>query len=205
MSRTAIIFVEYKKSTESKWNLFAPLIPKNQIQYSYPEPLSEDIIINGTPYAYAFLDEKQGIIRDLLDDNDISFNRRGFPPNLSEQLNEYLNRIDLEGCWGKSYVDFAELYTCLADKESWAKSKISKYSSKKDYEVINAKLDALLANVKYEENKITDEHEDILLEYEEYLDNIQWIYRYIHSIQDMIQFCTNSISDYHYRLIYFMC
>lgn len=203
MSRTAIIFIEFKKSIESEWNLFAPLIPKNQINYNYSEPLTDDIIINNIKYVYAFQDKKQGIIRDLLDDDNISFNRRGFPPNLSKQLNEYLNKIDLDGCWGKSYVNFDELYSCLSDKESWAKTQISKYSTKKDYEIINSKLDAILNNIKYKEIKL--ENDDMLTEYEEYLDDIQWIYRYIHSIQDMIRFCTNSIETYNYRLIYFMC
>ena len=75
MSRTAIIFIEFRENSSKPWELFCPLMKKSHQEYQNGYQLGDETI-NGEVYTYVFNDEKQGDIRDYLDDNYYDFNMR---------------------------------------------------------------------------------------------------------------------------------
>lgn len=216
MSRTAIIFIEFRENSSKPWELFCPLMKKSHQEYQNGYQLGSETI-NGEEYTYVFNDEKQGDIRDYLNSDDYVFNRRGFPKDMSDALDKYLTNIklkgDLEGTWGHSYVTIDEFKNAIRKDKEKLDSWFTAYSTNDQFKIIKQKLDGILeylkyskVNIKLDEPENDDDDWDAVEEYQDQLNGYNWSLQYLESIEQMVAFCTSSWEGNHeIRLIYFIC
>ena len=109
MSRTSVIYIEYRKNPNSPWRWIRPMMPSQDVQWANREP-EYMVDVNGNdnkqPYKFVYELAKQGTIRDLFNDHDVEFNDRGFPSDMSDELKYFIetHADEFEGIWGKSYA-----------------------------------------------------------------------------------------------------
>ena len=88
MSRTSVMYIEYRKNSNSPWRWIHPLMPTQDIDWAEDDPgymVDTTGTDNKEEYKFVYELDKQGTIRDLLNDYDVDFNERGFPKDMSEE------------------------------------------------------------------------------------------------------------------------
>ena len=165
--------------------------------------------------------DKQGTIRDLLNDYDVDFNERGFPKDMSEELKKFMESDPerFDGIWGKSYASLHEIIDCVnlkiktteAHKQECmnTQNNISIHQKlnliMKSLGGINVQSDLLNDAVNKEESEDEDNY-DYIQEYDELIDDYKWCLSFFEGINQIVDFCTNSWTDAtDIRIIYFTC
>ena len=224
MSRTAIIYYEYKQKGETDWKLFAPLVKKSELYLNYHELLKPNVVINGEEYVYSFQDDIQGTIRDYCDDDDQDFYRRGFPNDMSTELKTYLDREKnnggLDGTWSHSWVTIDEFISAIEKDKLRNLKQIEEYTAKSDFTKLNDKVDKIIQYLYNKNNEpinlLTQTHSDnggnyndfidYIAEYEEENDCLDYAKEYLEGIKQTIAFALNGWNDsFDIRLVYFIC
>lgn len=227
MSRTSVIYIEYRYTKDSPWRWIRPLMPKEDVHYMESEPqYMVDVYGNGNKFPYKFTYEltKQGCVRDLLNDYDVDFNKRGWPSDLSIDLQDYINKNPdaFDGTWGHSYATLNEITNVLtATIERWQKYK-QEYINKKENTSLHDKIDAILKfhtgrisideinstilDVKLDNDDDEYGYEDAIAECNELIDDYEYTRSFFYGIQQIVDFCTNTWSDEsNIRIVYFTC
>lgn len=220
MSRTSILYFEYKRKGTSEWKLFAPLVKKSELYLDYHYNLVDTPInINGEEYIHSFQDDIQGTIRDYLNDSHQEFNDRGFPKDMSSELAMYLERQekndDLFGTWGHSWVNLDEFIKAIEKDIAYNKEKIDEYTSKSEFERVHDKLDIILKKLN-NETIITKTKQDdpdsyydyleYIAEYKEELECLEYAKQYLEGVELMISIINNAwVDTYDIRIVYFTC
>ena len=229
MSRTTVMYIEYRKNNDSPWRWVRPLMPSQDIDWAEDEPgYMVDINGNDNKEEYKFVYElsKQGIVRDLLNDNDVDFNGRGFPKDMSEDLKKFIESDPerFDGIWGKSYASLQEMIDCVNLKIKEIESRKQEYINKQNNATIHQKLDLImksLGGINVQEDllnnafkdKSNDEDEDMydddydyIGEYDDMIDEYKYCLNFFAGINQIVDFCTNSWAfETNIRIIYFTC
>lgn len=223
MSRTSVMYIEYKKNSKSPWRWVRPLMPSQDVDWAEKEP-SYMVDVNGTgnkeEYKFVYELSKQGTIRDLFNDNDIDFNDRGFPEDMSEELKKYIesNPDQFDGIWGKSYASLQEIIDCVNLQIKEVECHKQEFMNKHNNVTIHEKLDLIMKSlggiyvqqelINKSNNKDTDDmdYNEFILEYDEIIDDYKWCLGFFTGINQIVDFCTNTWSDAsNIRIIYFTC
>ena len=176
---------------------------------------------NKEEYKFVYELDKQGTIRDLLNDYDVDFNERGFPKDMSEELKKFMESDPerFDGIWGKSYASLQEIIDCVnlkiktteAHKQECmnTQNNISIHQKlnliMKSLGGINVQSDLLNDAVNKEESEDEDNY-DYIQEYDELIDDYKWCLSFFEGINQIVDFCTNSWTDAtDIRIIYFTC
>ena len=222
MSRTSVMYIEYRKNNDSPWRWVRPLMPSQDIDWAEDDP-GYMVDTNGTEnkeeYKFVYELSKQGIVRDLFNDNDVDFNGRGFPKDMSEDLKKFIESDPerFDGIWGKSYASLQELIDCVNLKIKEIESRKQEYINKQNNATIHQKLDLIMKSLggidvqadllndasKKEESE--DDY-DYILEYDELIDDYKWCLSFFEGVNQIVDFCTNSWEDAsNIRIVYFTC
>lgn len=223
MSRTSVLYIEYRKNDKSSWRWVRPLMPAQDVQWSSKEP-EYMVDINGNdikePYKFVYELSKQGIVRDLFNDHDVDFNDRGFPTDMSIELKNFIDSHpdEFEGIWGKSYASLKEIADCIElqikEAETHKQEHINKENNTTIHEKLNLIMQALggidvqsdLFNKSRNEDMSDDDYCDYILEYDEIIDDYKYCLSFFEGINQIVDFCTNSwTDDTDIRIIYFTC
>ena len=229
MSRTSVMYIEYRNNSDSPWRWVRPLMPSQDIDWAEDEP-GYMVDINGTgnkeEYKFVYELSKQGIVRDLLNDNDVDFNGRGFPKDMSEDLKKFIESDPerFDGIWGKSYASLQEMIDCVNLKIKEIESRKQEYINKQNNATIHQKLDLImksLGGINVQEDllntafkdKSNDEDEDMydddydyIGEYDDMIDEYKYCLNFLAGINQIVDFCTNSWAfETNIRIIYFTC
>ena len=165
--------------------------------------------------------DKQGTIRDLLNDYDVDFNERGFPKDMSEELKKFIEgdpeRFD--GIWGKSYASLQEIIDCINLKIKTTEAHKQECMNTQNNVSIHQKLNLIMKSLgginvqsdllndafKKEESEDEDNY-DYIQEYDELIDDYKWCLSFFEGVNQIVDFCTNSWTDEsNIRIIYFTC
>ena len=224
MSRTSVMYIEYRKNSNSPWMWIRPLMPAQDIDWAEEDPgymVDTTGTDNKEEYKFVYELDKQGTIRDLLNDYDVDFNERGFPKDMSEELKKFMESYPerFDGIWGKSYASLQEIidYVNLKIKTTEAhkqecmntQNNVSIHQKlnliMKSLGGINVQSDLLNDASKKEESE--DEYDyDYIREYDELIDDYKWCLSFFEGINQIVDFCTNSWTDAtDIRIIYFTC
>lgn len=224
MSRTSVMYIEYRKNSNSPWRWVRPLMPAQDIDWAEEDPgymVDTTGTDNKEEYKFVYELDKQGTIRDLLNDYDVDFNERGFPKDMSEELKKFMESYPerFDGIWGKSYASLQEIidYVNLKIKTTEAhkqecmntQNNVSIHQKlnliMKSLGGINVQSDLLNDASKKEESE--DEYDyDYIREYDELIDDYKWCLSFFEGINQIVDFCTNSWTDAtDIRIIYFTC
>lgn len=227
MSRTSVIYIEYRKNPNSPWRWIRPLMPAQDVQWANTE--SEYMVdVNGNdikePYKFVYELAKQGSVRDLFNDHDVEFNDRGFPSDMSIELKKFMDSHpdEFDGIWGKSYASLKEITDCIELQIKEAEAHKQEYINKDNNTTIHEKLNYILKflsgekdleQLKYfildvdnSEQRDDDYYCDYILEYDEIIDDYKFCLSFFEGINQIVDFCTNSwTDDTDIRLIYFTC
>lgn len=224
MSRTSVMYIEYRKNSNSPWRWIRPLMPAQDIDWAEEDPgymVDTTGTDNKEEYKFVYELDKQGTIRDLLNDYDVDFNERGFPKDMSEELKKFMESYPerFDGIWGKSYASLQEIidYVNLKIKTTEAhkqecmntQNNVSIHQKlnliMKSLGGINVQSDLLNDASKKEESE--DEYDyDYIREYDELIDDYKWCLSFFEGINQIVDFCTNSWTDAtDIRIIYFTC
>ena len=224
MSRTSVMYIEYRKNSNSPWRWIRPLMPAQDIDWAEDDH-SYMVDTTGTDnkeeYKFVYELDKQGTIRDLLNDYDVDFNERGFPKDMSEELKKFMESDPerFDGIWGKSYASLQEIIDCVnlkiktteAHKQECmnTQNNISIHQKlnliMKSLGGINVQSDLLNDAVNKEESEDEDNY-DYIQEYDELIDDYKWCLSFFEGINQIVDFCTNSWTDaIDIRIIYFTC
>ena len=223
MSRTSVLYIEYRKNDKSPWRWVRPLMPAQDVQWSSKEP-EYMVDINGNdikePYKFVYELAKQGIVRDLFNDHDVDFNDRGFPTDMSIELKNFIDSHpdEFEGIWGKSYASLKEIADCIELQIKEAETHKQEYINKENNTTIHEKLNLImqalggidvqsdLFNKSRNEDMSDDDYCDYILEYDEIIDDYKYCLSFFEGINQIVDFCTNSwTDDTDIRIIYFTC
>ena len=223
MSRTSVLYIEYRKNDKSPWRLIRPMMPSQDVQWSSKEP-EYMVDVNGNdikePYKFVYELAKQGIVRDLFNDHDVDFNDRGFPTDMSIELKNFIDSHpdEFEGIWGKSYASLKEITDCIELQIKEAETHKQEYINKDNNTTIHEKLNLImqalggldvqsdLFNKSRNEDMSDDDYCDYILEYDEIIDDYKYCLSFFEGINQIVDFCTNSwTDDTDIRLIYFTC
>ena len=224
MSRTTVMYIEYRKNSNSPWRWVRPLMPAQDIDWAEDDPgymVDTTGTDNKEEYKFVYELDKQGTIRDLLNDYDVDFNERGFPKDMSEELKKFMESDPerFDGIWGKSYaslqeiIDFVNLKikTTEAHKQECmnTQNNVSIHQKlnliMKSLGGINVQSDLLNDAVNKEESEDEDNY-DYIQEYDELIDDYKWCLSFFEGINQIVDFCTNSWTDAtDIRIIYFTC
>lgn len=220
MSRTSVLYFEYKEKSAWEWKLFAPLVKKSDLYLDYHYLLRDPVVIDGEEYVHSFQDDIQGTIRDYLNDNYREFNYRGFPKDMSPELSAFIEKQKknegLDGSWGHSWVDVDELINVIKDDYNRNKESICSYTSKSEFTKLHDKLDIILKTIKKEtitSTTNTDDNEDTNYDYIEYINELteeneclDYAREYLEGVKLMIAILNNAWPDtYDVRIVYFTC
>ena len=224
MSRTSVMYIEYRKNSNSPWRWIRPLMPAQDIDWAEDDPgymVDTTGTDNKEEYKFVYELDKQGTIRDLLNDYDVDFNERGFPKDMSEELKKFMESYPerFDGIWGKSYASLQEIidYVNLKIKTTEVhkqecmntQNNVSIHQKlnliMKSLGGINVQSDLLNDASKKEESE--DEYDyDYIREYDELIDDYKWCLSFFEGINQIVDFCTNSWTDAtDIRIIYFTC
>ena len=224
MSRTSVMYIEYRKNNDSPWRWVRPLMPAQDIDWAEDDPgymVDTTGTDNKEEYKFVYELDKQGTIRDLLNDYDVDFNERGFPKDMSEELKKFMESDPerFDGIWGKSYASLQEIIDCVnlkiktteAHKQECmnTQNNISIHQKlnliMKSLGGINVQSDLLNDAVNKEESEDEDNY-DYIQEYDELIDDYKWCLSFFEGINQIVDFCTNSWTDAtDIRIIYFTC
>ena len=229
MSRTSVMYIEYRKNGDSPWRWVRPLMPSQDIDWAEDDPgYMVDINGNDNKEEYKFVYElsKQGIVRDLFNDNDVDFNGRGFPKDMSEDLKKFMESDPerFDGIWGKSYASLQEVIDCVNLKIKEIESRKQEYINKQNNATIHQKLDLIMKSLgginvqeellnnafkdtsNDEDEDMYDDDYDYIGEYDDMIDDYKYCLNFLAGITQIVDFCTNSWSfDTNIRIIYFTC
>lgn len=223
MSRTSVLYIEYRKNDKSPWRWIRPMMPSQDVQWSSKEPeYMVDVNRNDIKEPYKFVYElaKQGIVRDLFNDHDVDFNDRGFPTDMSIELKNFIDSHpdEFEGIWGKSYALLKEITDCIELQIKEAETHKQEYINKDNNITIHEKLNLImqalggldvqsdLFNKSRNEDMSDDDYCDYILEYDEIIDDYKYCLSFFEGINQIVDFCTNSwTDDTDIRIIYFTC
>lgn len=223
MSRTSVLYIEYRKNDKSPWRWVRPMMPSQDVQWSSKEP-EYMVDVNGNdikePYKFVYELAKQGIVRDLFNDHDVDFNDRGFPTDMSIELKNFIDSHpdEFEGIWGKSYASLKEITDCIELQIKEAETHKQEYINKDNNTTIHEKLNLImqalggldvqsnLFNKSRNEDMSDDDYCDYILEYDEIIGDYKYCYSFFEGINQIVDFCTNSwTDDTDIRIIYFTC
>lgn len=223
MSRTSVLYIEYRYNDKSPWRWVRPLMPSQDVRWSDKEP-QYMVDVNGTgnkePYKFAYELSKQGIIRDLFSDHDVDFNDRGFPNDMSEDLKKFMESDpdQFDGIWGKSYASLKEIIDCINLQIKETESHKQEYMNKQNNVTLHHKLNLImrslggidirseLIDMSRDEDMSDEDYCDYILEYDELIDDYKYCLSFFEGINQIVDFCTNSWTDESdIRIIYFTC
>ena len=223
MSRTSVLYIEYRKNDKSPWRWVRPMMPSQDVQWASKEP-EYMVDVNGNdikePYKFVYELAKQGIVRDLFNDHDVDFNDRGFPSDMSIELKNFIDSHpdEFDGIWGKSYASLKEITDCIELQIKEAEAHKQEYINKDNNTTIHEKLNLImqalggldvqsdLFNKSRNEDMSDDDYCDYILEYDEIIDDYKYCYSFFEGINQIVDFCTNSwTDDTDIRIIYFTC
>lgn len=224
MSRTSVMYIEYRKNGNSPWRWVRPLMPAQDIDWAENDP-GYMVDTNGTDnkeeYKFVYELDKQGTIRDLLNDYDVDFNDRGFPTDMSEELKKFIESDPerFDGIWGKSYASLQEIIDCVNLKIKTTEAHKQECMNTQNNVSIHQKLNLIMKSLgginvqsdllndasKKEESEDEDDY-DYISEYNELIDDYKWCLSFFEGINQIVDFCTNSWTDEsNIRIIYFTC
>ena len=87
MSRTSVLYIEYRKNNASPWRWVRPLMPSKDIDWAEKDP-GYMVDTNGTDnkeeFKFVYELSKQGTIRDLFNDYNVEFNDRRYVRRFKE-------------------------------------------------------------------------------------------------------------------------
>lgn len=223
MSRTSVLYIEYRKNDKSPWRWIRPMMPSQDVQWASKEP-EYMVDVNGNdikePYKFVYELAKQGIVRDLFNDHDVDFNDRGFPADMSIELKNFIDSHpnEFEGIWGKSYASLKEITDCIGLQIKETEAHKQEYINKENNTTIHEKLNLImqslggldvqsdLFNKSRNEDMSDDDYCDYILEYDEIIDDYKYCLSFFEGINQIVDFCTNSwTDDTDIRIIYFTC
>lgn len=227
MSRTSVLYIEYRVNDKSPWRWVRPMMPSQDVQWSSKEP-EYMVDVNGNdikePYKFVYELTKQGIVRDLFNDHDVDFNDRGFPTDMSIELKNFIDSHpdEFEGIWGKSYASLKEITDCIELQIKEAETHKQEYINKDNNTTIHEKLNYILKflsgekdleQLKYfildvdnSEQQDDEYYCDYILEYDEIIDDYKYCLSFFEGINQIVDFCTNSwTDDTDIRITYFTC
>ena len=228
MSRTSVMYIEYRKNDDSPWRWVRPLMPSQDIDWAEDDPgYMVDTTDNKEEYKFVYELSKQGIVRDLFNDNDVDFNGRGFPKDMSEELKKFIESDPerFDGIWGKSYASLQEVIDCVNLKIKEIESRKQEYINKQNNATIHQKLDLImkslgginvqadLLNVAFKKEESEDNSEDdydydydYIGECDDMIDDYKYCLNFLAGINQVVDFCTNSWAfETNIRIIYFTC
>ena len=197
MGSCSSIYIEFKKRGDQQWYLLEGIVPLDYRDRSYcGEDDSHDsnhaVEIGGVKMCRMFNIVRQGDVRDLLAGHDAPFNDRGFPDDLSPELQSYLDE---------------RLEKCKA-------SILSEHSKQLSYG-ISDKLDAILAAVsgkamKPKKGRVDEEYIDQgeMLDFYmgEELNEILWLREFASGLGLVYEFLTDEwFSEKSLRLEFYSC
>lgn len=224
MSRTSVMYIEYRKNGNSPWRWVRPLMPAQDIDWSEDDPgymVDTTGTDNKEEYKFVYELDKQGTIRDLLNDYDVDFNDRGFPKDMSEELKKFMESDPerFDGIWGKSYASLQEIIDCVNLKIKTTEAHKQECMNTQNNVSIHQKLNLIMKSLgginvqsdllndacKKEESEDEDDY-DYIREYDELIDDYKWCLSFFEGINQIVDFCTNSWTDEsNIRIIYFTC
>ena len=222
MSRTSVMYIEYRKNSNSPWRWIRPLMPSQDIDWAEDDPgymVDTTGTDNKEEYKFVYSLDKQGSVRDLLNDYDVDFNERGFPKDMSEELKKFIESDPerFDGIWGKSYASLQEIIDCINLKIKTTEANKQEYMNKQNNVTIHQKLDLImkslgginvqsdLLNGAFKKEESEDDY-DYIPEYNELIDDYKWCLSFFEGINQIVDFCTNSWADEsNIRIIYFTC
>ena len=224
MSRTSVMYIEYRKNSNSPWRWVRPLMPAQDIDWAENDPgymVDTTGTDNKEEYKFVYELDKQGTIRDLLNDYDVDFNERGFPKDMSEELKKFMESDPerFDGIWGKSYASLQEIIDCVNLKIKTTEAHKQECMNTQNNVSIHQKLNLIMKSlgginvqsdllndaVNKEESEDEDNY-DYIQEYDELIDDYKWCLSFFEGINQIVDFCTNSWTDAtDIRIIYFTC
>ena len=223
MSRTSVLYIEYRKNDKSPWRWIRPLMPSQDVDWAEKDP-GYMVDINGTgnkeEYKFAYELSKQGTIRDLFNDYNVDFNNRGFPSDMSEDLKKFMenNSDQFDGIWGKSYASLREIIDCVNLQIKEAEAHKQEYVNKENNATIHQKLNLImqslggidvhanLLNMSSNEDMSDEDDYEYIGEYDEIIDDYKYCLSFFEGINQIVDFCTNTwTDDTNIRIIYFTC
>ena len=226
MSRTSVMYIEYRKNGDSPWRWVRPLMPSQDIDWAEKDP-GYMVDTNGTDnkeeFKFVYELSKQGTIRDLFNDYNVEFNDRGFPADMSEDLKKFMEKDpdQFEGIWGKSYASLQEIIDCVNLNIKNTEAHKQEYINKHNNVTIHQKLDLIMkslggadvqselinmSNNEDEDTDADDDYNEYILEYDELIDDYKYCLSFFEGINQIVDFCTNSWADAQdIRIIYFTC
>ena len=224
MSRTSVMYIEYRKNSNSPWRWVRPLMPAQDIDWAQDDPgymVDTTGTDNKEEYKFVYELDKQGTIRDLLNDYDVDFNERGFPKDMSEELKKFMESDPerFDGIWGKSYASLQEIIDCVNLKIKTTEAHKQECMNTQNNVSIHQKLNLIMKSlgginvqsdllndaVNKEESEDEDNY-DYIQEYDELIDDYKWCLSFFEGINQIVDFCTNSWTDAtDIRIIYFTC
>lgn len=224
MSRTSVMYIEYRKNSNSPWRWVRPLMPAQDIDWAEEDPgymVDTTGTDNKEEYKFVYELDKQGTIRDLLNDYDVDFNERGFPKDMSEELKKFMESDPerFDGIWGKSYASLQEIIDCVNLKIKTTEAHKQECMNTQNNVSIHQKLNLIMKSLgginvqsdllndacKKEESEDEDDY-DYIREYDELIDDYKWCLSFFEGINQIVDFCTNSWTDAtDIRIIYFTC
>ena len=224
MSRTSVMYIEYRKNSNSPWRWVRPLMPAQDIDWAEEDPgymVDTTGTDNKEEYKFVYELDKQGTIRDLLNDYDVDFNERGFPKDMSEELKKFMESDPerFDGIWGKSYASLQEIIDCVNLKIKTTEAHKQECMNTQNNVSIHQKLNLimkslgginvqsdLLNDASKKEESEDDYDYDYIREYDELIDDYKWCLSFFEGINQIVDFCTNSWTDEsNIRIIYFTC
>lgn len=224
MSRTSVMYIEYRKNSNSPWRWVRPLMPVQDIDWAEDDPgymVDTTGTDNKEEYKFVYELDKQGTIRDLLNDYDVDFNERGFPKDMSEELKKFIESDPerFDGIWGKSYASLQEIIDCVNLKIKTTEAHKQECMNTQNNVSIHQKLNLimkslgginvqsdLLNDASKKEESEDDYDYDYISEYNELIDDYKWCLSFFEGINQIVDFCTNSWTDAtDIRIIYFTC
>ena len=224
MSRTSVMYIEYRKNGNSPWRWIRPLMPAQDIDWAENDPgymVDTTGTDNKEEYKFVYELDKQGTIRDLLNDYDVDFNERGFPKDMSEELKKFIESDPerFDGIWGKSYASLQEIIDCVNLKIKTTEAHKQECMNTQNNVSIHQKLNLimkslgginvqsdLLNDASKKEESEDDYDYDYISEYNELIDDYKWCLSFFEGINQIVDFCTNSWTDAtDIRIIYFTC
>lgn len=224
MSRTSVMYIEYRKNGNSPWRWVRPLMPAQDIDWAEDDPgymVDTTGTDNKEEYKFVYELDKQGTIRDLLNDYDVDFNERGFPKDMSEELKKFIESDPerFDGIWGKSYASLQEIIDCVNLKIKTTEAHKQECMNTQNNVSIHQKLNLIMKSLgginvqsdllndacKKEESEDEDDY-DYIREYDELIEDYKWCLSFFEGINQIVDFCTNSWTDAtDIRIIYFTC
>ena len=223
MSRTSVLYIEYRKNDKSPWRWIRPLMPSKDVDWAEKDPgYMVDINGNDNKEEYKFVYElsKQGTIRDLFNDYNVDFNNRGFPSDMSEGLKKFMenNSDQFDGIWGKSYASLREIIDCVNLQIKEAEAHKQEYVNKENNATIHQKLNLImqslggidvhanLLNMSSNEDMSDEDDYEYIGEYDEIIDDYKYCLSFFEGINQIVDFCTNTwTDDTNIRIIFFTC